>query len=56
MKIGRKVADFGNSFNNFMVDGYYIELATNVVKISKKKLRIYLLIVFLDQKIYWIDY
>ncbi|PEW28198.1 ParM/StbA family protein [Bacillus thuringiensis] len=37
MKIGRKVADFGNSFNNFMVDGYYIELATNVVKISKKK-------------------
>ncbi|ARJ25854.1 hypothetical protein B7492_33000 (plasmid) [Bacillus mycoides] len=37
MKIGRKVADFGNSFNNFMVDGYYFELATNVVKISKKK-------------------
>lgn len=37
MKIGRKVADFGNSFNNFMVDGYYIELATNVVKISKKQ-------------------
>ncbi|MDC2867328.1 ParM/StbA family protein [Bacillus sp. BP-3] len=37
MKIGRNVADFGNSFNNFMVDGYYFELATNVVKISKKK-------------------
>lgn len=37
MKIGRKVADFGNSFNNFTVDGYYFELATNVVKVSKKK-------------------
>ena len=50
MKIGRKVAEFGNSFNNFMVDGYYIELATNVVKISKKKLRIYLLIVSSKQE------
>ncbi|PET83724.1 hypothetical protein CN529_29540 [Bacillus thuringiensis] len=37
MKIGRNVADFGNSFNNFTVDGYYFELATNVVKVSKKK-------------------
>ncbi|MGQ7114826.1 hypothetical protein ACUOFC_55430, partial [Escherichia sp. TWPC-MK] len=37
MKIGRKAADFGNSFNNFTVDGYYFELATNVVKVSKKK-------------------
>ena len=37
MEIKRLNCDFGNSTNNFMVDGYYFELPTNVVEISEKK-------------------
>ncbi|MFL0196059.1 hypothetical protein ACJDU8_10850 [Clostridium sp. WILCCON 0269] len=37
MDIKRFNADFGNSTNNFMVDGYYFEIPTNVVEISKKQ-------------------
>ncbi|MCD2345096.1 Alp7A family actin-like protein [Clostridium guangxiense] len=36
MKIGRLEADFGNSTNNFLVDGYYFELTTSVAEISKQ--------------------
>lgn len=37
MKIRRFNADFGNSTNNFMIDGYYFEIPTNVVEISKQE-------------------
>lgn len=37
MDIKRLNCDFGNSTNNFMVDGYYFEMPTNVVEISEKE-------------------
>ncbi|MGM9926630.1 MAG: hypothetical protein ACI35P_01655 [Bacillus sp. (in: firmicutes)] len=37
MQIGRLNADFGNSAGNFLVDGYYFEMPTNVVPIEKGK-------------------
>lgn len=37
MDIKRLNCDFGNSTNNFMVDGYYFEIPTNVVEISEKE-------------------
>lgn len=37
MDIKRFNADFGNSTNNFMIDGYYFEIPTNVVEISEKE-------------------
>lgn len=37
MKVMRFNADFGNSTSNFLVDGYYIELPTNVVELSKQE-------------------
>lgn len=37
MDIKRFNADFGNSTNNFMLDGYYFEIPTNVVEISEKE-------------------
>lgn len=37
MEIKRGNFDFGNSTNNFMVDGYYFEMPTNVVEISQKQ-------------------
>jgi len=37
MDIMRLNCDFGNSTNNFMVDGYYFEIPTNVVEISEKE-------------------
>lgn len=37
MNIKRLNCDFGNSTNNFMIDGYYLEIPTNVVEISEEK-------------------
>ncbi|RMD00267.1 hypothetical protein D9O40_10575 [Clostridium autoethanogenum] len=37
MNIKRFNGDFGNSTNNFMIDGYYFEIPTNVVEISEKE-------------------
>ena len=37
MNIKRLNCDFGNSTNNFMVDGYYFELPTNVVEITEQR-------------------
>lgn len=37
MNIKRLNCDFGNSTNNFMVDGYYFELPTNVVEITQQR-------------------
>ncbi|QWG81930.1 MULTISPECIES: ParM/StbA family protein [Bacillus cereus group] len=37
MNISRFNGDFGNSTNNFMVNGYYFELPTNVAPISKQE-------------------
>ncbi|MBZ9618439.1 ParM/StbA family protein [Clostridium estertheticum] len=37
MNIRRFNGDFGNSTNNFMIDGYYLEIPTNVVEISETK-------------------
>jgi plasmid segregation protein ParM len=37
MEIKRFNCDFGNSTSNFLVDGYYFEIPTNVVEISEKK-------------------
>lgn len=37
MSIKRINIDFGNSTTNFLVDGYFFELATNVVEISANK-------------------
>ena len=36
MNIKRFNADFGNSTNNFMADGYYFEFPTNVIEISEE--------------------
>ncbi|AQY42416.1 hypothetical protein B4918_31200 (plasmid) [Bacillus thuringiensis] len=41
MNISRFNADFGNSNNNFMVNGYYFEMPTNVAPISKQKAETY---------------
>lgn len=37
MKIKIWNSDFGNSTNNFLVDGYYFEIPTNVVEITANK-------------------
>lgn len=37
MNIQRWNSDFGNSSNDFMVDGYYFEIPTNVVEIPEKQ-------------------
>ncbi|MCR3758623.1 hypothetical protein KYB31_06385 [Clostridium felsineum] len=37
MNIERFNADFGNSTGNFLIDGYYFEIPTNIVEISSKK-------------------
>lgn len=41
LNISRFNADFGNSNNNFMVNGYYFEMPTNVAPISKQKAETY---------------
>ncbi|MDA1742255.1 ParM/StbA family protein [Bacillus cereus] len=37
LNISRFNGDFGNSNNNFMLNGYYFEMPTNVAPISKKR-------------------
>ncbi|MDY8165782.1 hypothetical protein [Bacillus thuringiensis] len=41
LNISRFNGDFGNSNNNFMVNGYYFEMPTNVAPISKQKAETY---------------
>uniref|UniRef100_UPI003F494CD6 Alp7A family actin-like protein n=1 Tax=Bacillus multifaciens TaxID=3068506 RepID=UPI003F494CD6 len=37
MNIARFNADFGNSVNNFLIDGYYLEFTTAVVELTKEQ-------------------